>query len=527
VARAADFDLAKALAEKNFTPAVRDVDAIVALLATLDEATLGKAQAALAGLGEPARVAIEKALPAVADEGARAKTIQALGLIARRGDAGARDRLLVTLGDSSSRVRRAAISALANLEAADDVRAALVVRWDDPTAPADERRALAEAFGKLGGDELVSRLRALDPQHDAELARRRDRGLLVADRGAKRGTESEVRTDVAPPSPLAVVLHTKPGLAGLLVDELRSLNIEARADRDDTAYTTLDAPWATLYKSRLWASAGIRVPRPAGDSGDALVNSIVAGLTAAPVRTLLAAWTTGPIRWRVELPEGKQRAVVWRVARDVTTYAPELVNDPTATTWDVRIADATALELIPRRAADPRFAYRVADVPAASHPAVAAALARVGEPHDRDRVWDPFCGSGMELIECGRLAKCDLFGTDLDDRALDAANQNATAAGLNIAFTLGDARAALGDGDLDLIISNPPLGSRVAVDAPGLLNALLPVIARRLSPKGRFVWLTPNTRATSPLAEQLRFRRTFSANVDLGGVRGRLERWHR
>jgi len=530
VARATDFDLAKALAQPSFTPAVRDAPAMVALLAGSDETTTGHAQAALAELGEPARIAILRALDeGVTDEGTRARTIQALGLVARRGDVPARDRLLAMLADPGARVRRAAISSLANLAPVlDDVRAAVLARWDANDVTPDERRTLAEALGKLGGDGAVTRLRALDPNDDAELARRRDRGLLVAERGAQRGSESEIRIDVAPPMPLAVVLHCKAGLSGLLVDELRALMIEAQGNRDDEVHIALNAPWSTLFKSRLWLGAGIRVPRPQSpNDADAIVRSIVDGLTAAPVRALLAAWTKGPIRWRLEMPEGKQRAVVWRVARDVTAAAPELVNDPTATTWDVRIADATTLELIPRRVTDPRFAYRVAEVPAASHPTVAAALARVAAPRPRDRIWDPFCGSGLELIECGRVAAVDLFGTDLDERALAAAHANAEAAKLNVALVHGDARAATGIEDLDLVISNPPLGSRVQVDAAALLVATLPVIARRLAKGGRLVWITPAPRHTTPVAEQLRLRRTFATPIDLGGVRGRLERWQK
>ena len=216
------------------------------------------------------------------DEGARARTVQALGLVARRGDAAARERLLSTLADPGARVRRAAISSLANLAPVlDEVRAAVLARWDANDVTPDERRTLAEALGKLGGAGAVTRLRALDPGDDAELARRRDRGLLVAERGAQRGSESEIRIDVAPPMPLAVVLHCKAGLSGLLVDELRALLIEAQGNRDDEAHIALDTPWSTLFQSRLWVSAGIRVPRPqsASDS-DAVVRSIVDGLTA-------------------------------------------------------------------------------------------------------------------------------------------------------------------------------------------------------------------------------------------------------
>ena len=532
MARAADFDLAAALAKPNFTPAVKDAAALVALVASEAEATVGRAQAALARLGEPGRVAIERALDAgIAAEGAHAATIQALGLFARQGDEVALARLLATIAPPehpAARVRRAAISALGKLTSPPQgVRDAVIARWDAAEVPADERRTLAEALGKLGGDAALERLRVLDPRGDTELERRRDRALLVADRGAKRGAVSEIRSDLPPPAPLAVVLHCKPGLAGLLVDELRALQIEAVAEGDHAAHLTLETPWATLHDSRLWASAGIRVPRPVGEGG-ALAASIVTGLTSPMTRTLLAAWTTGPIRWRLELPEGKQRAVVWRVARDVTATAPELVNDPSATTWDVRIADATALELIPRRAVDPRFAYRSADVPAASHPTVAAALARVADPRKGDRVWDPFVGSGLELIEVAKLfAVRSLAGTDLDERALAAAKQNLDGAHLTATLVQGDSRAAQGQEDCELIITNPPLGSRVQVDAAALLVEMLPVIARRLTRGGRLVWITPAPKQTTPVAEALNLRRGFWAPIDLGGVRGRLESWTR
>src|SRR5262249_31555421 len=162
----------------------------------------------------------------------------------------------------------------------------------------------------------------------------------------------------------------KPGLAPLLVDELRAQLVEARADGDAAVEIALAAPWQTLFASRLWMTAGIRVPRPTGE----LASSIVEGLGAA--KPGLEALTRGPVRWRLEMRSGKQGSVVWQVARDVARRAPELVNDPTATTWDVLVDDGV-LELQPRRAVDPRFAYRVAEVPAASHPTVAAALARV------------------------------------------------------------------------------------------------------------------------------------------------------
>src|SRR5262249_31570498 len=157
----------------------------------------------------------------------------------------------------------------------------------------------------------------------------------------------------------------------------------------------------------------------------------------------------------------------------------------------------------PRRLEDPRFAYRTADVPAASHPTVAAALAWLGEARPDDRVWDPFCGSGGELVERARRGPLRApLGTDLAPSPLDAACTNLAAAGARAELAVADARTHA-PGPVDLILTNPPLGSRIQLDAAALLAAALPGFARALAPRGRLVWITPSPRKTSPVAEQL------------------------
>ena len=514
MARKPDFDLAAALATPSFTPGKADIPALLVLIADDD----ARAPAALASLGAPAREAL-RAIPAT-DDTATARRMAVLGLIARGGDAEARRDVLDATRSPHPRVRRAAIVASGKLCAPGaehgEVPAALLAAWDAPGVSPEERRSLVEALGRLGIPAALERLRALAPGDDAELARRRDRALLMSDREAKREAVSEIRVDLPPPSPLAVRLHCKAGLAGLLVDELRAALIEARADGDAAVEIALAGPWSELFASRLWATAGVRVPLAAGED---LAAQITHSILAPPVRGLLAAWTRGPIRWRLHLAS-KQRAVVWRVARDVAAGAPELVNDPTATTWDIAL-DGDRLELVPRRAPDPRFAYRVADVPAASHPTVAAALAWVAAPRGGDRIWDPFCGSGVELVECGRRADATLCGTDLDDHALDAARQNT--AGLRVTLVNADART-YDPGPVEVIVTNPPLGSRVQLDAAALLVACLPGFAKALVRGGRLVWITPTPKKTTPVAEALGLRREVRTSVDLGGVHGQLER---
>jgi precorrin-6B methylase 2 len=541
VARPADFDLSAQLAKPSFTPGRADAPALVQLIVVGKDPAATRATAALASLREVARGAILGRFAEV-DEGARARLIGVLGLLARQGDDEARGCVIAETRSASPRVRKACAIALGKLDG-DDARAALLARWDAGDAQPDERRALAEALGKVGGDDALARLTALESGQDAELARRRDRALLMAGRAATREDDSAIVLDVPPPEPVAMTLGCRIGLASLLVEELTALGM-APTRRADVVDLTLAAPLHTLFASRLWATAAVRMslegaPRANARRGrpgdgqrvadpDALAQAITRRITAPATRALLRTWTHGSIRWRLGFAKGHKRAIVWRVARDVTAAAPELVNDPAATTWDLLVDDeAWTLELVPRRLADPRFAWRVAEVPAASHPTVAAALAWVAEVRPDDRVWDPFCGAGAELIERARRGPYrSLLGTDVDPAALEAARANASAAGLAIELALADARSHT-PGPVELVITNPPLGSRVQLDAAALLVAALPQLASQLAPGGRLVWITPAHRKTTPVAEQLGLRRTRALPVDLGGVRGQLERWDR
>jgi hypothetical protein len=423
--------------------------------------------------------------------------------------------------DPHVRVRRAAIVALGKIRG-DDARAALIARWDaGGDMPPDERRALVEALGKIGGRDVLARLEQLDAGNDPELARRHARAKVMVTRTEGRVVPSVVRTDVAVPG-IDVVLKCRGGLAGLLVDELGSRGLRATMTGDSTAVLArYTGTWSALFVSRLWASGALRVPLVRGDDLEARIEATLGGTA---VRTALQAMTDGPIRYRLGFPRGHRRSLVWKLADQLTW----LKNDPIDTTWDVLVDDERAvLELTPKKAPDPRFAWRVAEVPAASHPTVAAALAWVADAKASERVWDPFVGSGAELIEVAiRAGGVQLTGSDLDAAALDAASQNLAAAGVTARVERGDARQ-LDPGRVDVIITNPPLGSRVHVDAAALLGDCLPHFARVLAPRGRLVWITPASKKTSPLAERAGLRRVRSLPVDLGGVRGHLERWDR
>src|SRR5207344_2651286 len=101
--------------------------------------------------------------------------------------------------------------------------------------------------------------------------------------------------------------------------------------------------------------------------------------------------------------------------------------------------------------------YRSRDVPAASHPTIAAALARVAGTRNDDVVWDPFCGSALELCERARLGRyAKIIGSDLDAKALVAARANLDAAGAPDAeLHVGDALAFTPPVPPTLVITNP------------------------------------------------------------------------
>lgn len=520
MARDAGFDLAKELGKPSFTPGARDAEALVALVVGGDEPAASRATAALARLGAAGRRAIAAAGAGIED-GAKARLIAALGLLARAGDDDARGDVIAAVADPAVRVRKAAVIALGKI-GGDDARHALIARWEAGDVAPEERRALAEALGKIGGDDAIAKLKALEAGADAELERRRDRAVLIAERTARRGEVSRIRDDVEVQA--TVRLGCRAGIGALLGEELAALGYAPRCD-DDRAEVALRGPLSALFAARLWATLALPFRLVGGAD---LVERVARTLMSEAVVTLLRACTEGPIRWRLGFARGHRRAVLWRVAQRVTAERPELINDPTATTWDAIVDDdAGELVLQPRRIDDPRFAYRVAEVPAGSHPTVAAALVWVAEARDADRVWDPFCGAGVELVERARRGPvARLVGSDVDPAALEAARANLAAAGVTGELVVGDART-VAPGIVDAIVTNPPLGSRVQLDAGALLCAALPGFARALAGGGRLVWITPTPRRTTPVAEGLGLVCRRRLAVDLGGVRGQLERWER
>jgi 23S rRNA G2445 N2-methylase RlmL len=218
--------------------------------------------------------------------------------------------------------------------------------------------------------------------------------------------------------------------------------------------------------------------------------------------------------------------------RAIARRAPQLVNDPTASLWEV-IVEAQArrvdVALEPRALVDPRFLWRRSSVPAASHPTIAAALARVAGLRDDDVVWDPFVGSGAELIERAALGPFRaLLGTDVDPRALSAARDNLAAAGLSAHLEEADALVHA-PGGVSLVITNPPMGRR-ASRAAGLaerLDRFVVHVASVLVRGGRFVWIAPWPPRARSAALGAGLSLDWARTVDMGGFDAEMQRWIR
>jgi 23S rRNA G2445 N2-methylase RlmL len=253
-------------------------------------------------------------------------------------------------------------------------------------------------------------------------------------------------------------------------------------------------------------------------------------------RRVFEVFTEGAIRYRLNfIAQGHQRSLVRQVANRVFVLCPEILNDARHVTWTIDIQPGGRghpLELRPNVTPDPRFAWRQKDVPAASHPPLAACLARLGGRVENDIVWDPFCGSGTELMERALLGGVKaLYGTDRDPAAIAIAQTNLAGANLKpveMNFTCGDFRDFAAGNKVrprvTLIITNPPMGKRVPLaDVRRLIADLWKIAAEVLAPGGRLVLANPLPMERPPP----RLKLQSSQPVDFGGFDCRLELYQR
>ncbi len=486
-----------------------------------EEATQAGAERGLLRLGPPIAPELERRLREAAPP-LRGLLVRVLGQLAAD-DESLVPSIVELSRDDDPRARRQAIVALGKLRHP-AIEPRLVEVTTAPATSPPDRRSAVEALGKIGGTDALAAVTSLPAallDADPELARLAGRARVRLERTLGRGVPSGIDPAVAPERALAIVYTCRTGLEELLVDELPG----ARIAGPGRVRAILERPLASVFDARLFVTFGFPLA-PRALTGEDLVPALVDALASDEAAAIFGRFTRGPIRYRLSFAEGgHRRAAVLRAAIAVAERRPELVNDPTGSTWDAQVGvrhGKLELTLSPRLP-DPRFAYREKDVPAASHPTVAAALARVAGARPDDVVWDPFVGSGTELIERAlRGPYRALHGTDIDARALEAATANLAAAGHRATLERRDALAGVPRGTT-LILTNPPQGRRLLRHrgAAGALLARLLDVAAPTAP--RIAWVSPAADETAAHATRAGYRVQTRRVVDLGGYPAELQ----
>ena len=523
--------------DAGYTPGIRDLGALLSLFAEDDEDLARATERAVLRIEKrfAGRIASETiAALATATRPARGRLARLLGRVASElASDGASDEarawLIGALADADLKTRHTAARALGKLRPADAAQRevlerALLEAWDAARGD-DDRRALADALGKVGSKAARDRLAA---PASPGLAQKATRATLMIDRGAARERPGAIDLTRAPEQPIAVRFHARTGLEEIVCAELGDA-WRPRVAGPGLVDARLSGPLGTATAIRTAVEVGFPLDplqRPAGeDTAEAIVRALTDPRALAVFRTFTRSehGARAPIRFRLAWTHGgHRRALAWRCAELVAAATTELVNDPTESTWEVVVddhADRVSIELMPRGFVDERFAYRGATVAASSHPTIAAALVRLVPPRPDDVVWDPFVGAGAELVERARLAPYKaLIGTDLERAAIDAARANLGAAGIAEATLVVADAVTYEPRDVTLIVTNPPMGRRVQRGTHAdLLERFVDHAARVLVPGGALVWAAPEPRALHARAERAGLVLDHAFTVDMGG----------
>lgn len=426
------------------------------------------------------------------------------------------------LDDPEEKVRRYAMNALPKVGAGREEESGLLDLLKK-TNIEREKKFLAEALDKIGGEQTLAVARGLFPQTEQKA-----RAAV-----ARSSSPGAIRMDCVLEdfSGVTISLRGRRGLEGMVRQEVEAVahgSFRVLDQSDGLVVIAPIAPFslADVYKLRCFGTAGFSLGvAPEGR---------LAELIASPLALrLFRTFTEGAARYRIDfVSKGHQRAAVRELANRVYALCPELLNDPRGALWAMDVhstARGEMAELRPRLIPDPRFAYRLQDIPAASHPPLAASMAWLAGKMGEKIVWDPFCGSGVELVESAlRGGVRRLFGTDLSAEAISVAQNNLAAAGIALDavqlvccdFREHESIEGLEAGRVSLIITNPPLGMRVPIPNMRLLiDDIFSVAAVALKPGGRLVFINP-LRIESP-HRQLRLQ--FRQLVDMSGFDCRME----
>jgi len=452
-----------------------------------------------------------------------------------------RNWLINLLKDPQEKVRRYALTALPKIGAGEEGEREMLALLKDVVEDHDGReiRHLGRALEKVGGEATLVvieegiTLPAITVQRvKAGVSRKEDVGGVLLDAWLPH---------LPGDSDMRVLLRCRRGLEEFVREEAeeklssREWLIASVKPGCVTLKPLKEFKLATLYRIRCFATVAFPLGTVSDEEGSKWVEPLARCIASERASALMLSGTEGTPRYRMEIAgRGHQRGAIRQVIDRAYALCPEILNDARQAPWSIDVLPASrgisVVELRPRLYPDPRLGYRQDDIAAASHPPLAACMARLAGLSDDEVIWDPFCGSGLELIERGLLGGVtSVHGTDLDSRAIEVARVNIEGAGLQktkAEFTECDFRkASLAPGSISLIITNPPLGRRVRIkDMQGLFADFYVAASRALRVGGRLVFVNP-LRSTEP--EDPTLVREYQQTVDLGGFNCRLEMYRK
>ncbi len=485
--------------------------------------------------------------------------IRAVGMIFSRfgteeEKAQVRQWLISLLQDPQEKVRRYALAALPKIgigESGEQEMLNLLGKSGEDR----EKRHVGRALEKVGGKATLNVIEESGGAIVPGIT-----GLKVKAAVSRRENPGSLRMEalLSGDPDMRVLLRCRKGLEDFVREEAREILSPAEwiIERTQPGCVTLkplgDFSLATLYRLRCFATVAFPLGMVAVGSGSnaSWVEPLARCIASNRAREIMTAATAGEPRYRLEFAgRGHQRGAVRQVVDRAYALSPSILNDSRQSLWSVDVIPETSsstpsgrgesmVELRPRLYPDPRLGYRQDDIAAASHPPLAACMVRLAGVKPDEIVWDPFCGSGLELVERSlRGGVVMAYGTDLDAKAIAVARENFDAARrdnprmggaraemVECDFRDAATKAGISAGSISLMITNPPLGRRVRIkDMQGLFSDLYAAASCALKVGGRLVFVNPLRTGPSDPSLKLEFQKT----VDLGGFNCRLEMYRK
>lgn len=419
---------------------------------------------------------------------------------------------LACFSDAEARVRKAAAQAIGSAWAEissqfkqrliDEMIIALSRSTDE-----SEKKALIDSLSKSSDPAALAALKRIDVS---------SRALLTLERDLSRAAGKQGKA-LCLPEKLAsggIIAWFTPG-----VDQLaRSSDLFLGAEVLGTGILKPDrsVSWKDLGAHYLWRKAGVVIGRTRDQSPAGLVQTISSACHEISSATKRSEGSL--VRIRLGRDEGRARSFIWDFAETLSKVDCGIINDGREAHWELRTV-ADEVVLLPLCSDDPRFCWRDSSVDGASDPTIAASLVKLAEIKPNDKVWDPFCGAGTELI-IAKFTQPDIsaMGTDISREAIKAASIAAEAAKVSIQFK-EESCLSFNGGPFDVIMSNPPFGMRtVRGGARDLLGEFFARVRKFLSYNGRVVMLSHAPTSTVEWAEAGGLGCTRRLPVKLAGM---------